>query len=65
MKGLKIDYDTADRITLCCLKDQLKYLEKEVRDHEKKGTYLHPEDYHKSKVELIPALRKIIAYYGG
>ena len=32
-RGLSIDFDTADRITLLVLKDQLKYLRKELEDY--------------------------------
>lgn len=64
-RGLEIDFETADRITLACLKDQLKYLKEEVRLHVEEGQYLHPEDYHKSMTQLIPALELLIPYYGG
>lgn len=64
-KGLTIDWETADRITVHSLKDQLSYLKEEVRLHVEEGAYLHPEDYHNSMTKLIPALETIIAYYGG
>ena len=64
-KGLMIDWETADRITVHSLKDQLSYLKEEVRLHLEEGAYLHPEDYHNSMTKLIPALETIIAYYGG
>lgn len=64
-KGLEIDFETADRITLACLKDQLKYLKEEVRLHVEEGKYLHPEDYHMNMTKLIPALELLIPYYGG
>lgn len=64
-KGLTIDFETADRITVCSLKDQLGYLKEEVRLHVEEGKYLHPEDYHESMTKLIPALETLIKYYGG
>ena len=64
-RGLEIDFETADRITLACLKDQLKYLKEEVRLHVEEGQYLHPEDYHMNMTKLIPALELLIPYYGG
>ena len=64
-RGLEIDYETADRITLACMKDQLRYLKEEVREHVEEGKYLHPEDYHNSMTKLIPALEVLIAYFGG
>jgi hypothetical protein len=32
-KGLMLDYDIADKITLLTLQDQLKYLRKELEDY--------------------------------
>ena len=61
--GLTIDFDTADRITLLVLKDQLKYLRKELEDF-KEGKYLHPEDVVRN-AEIIAALELLIPYYGG
>lgn len=65
IKGVVLDYETADRITLATMKDQLRYLSEEVVQHEKKGSYMHPEDYHESKTKLIPALKTLIKYFGG
>lgn len=65
MKGVVLDYDTADRIALAVMKDQLRYLRDEVVQHEKKGKYMHPEDYHESKTKLIPSLEILIKYFGG
>jgi len=61
--GLSIDFDTADRITLLVLKDQLKYLRKELEDY-KEGKWLHPEDVVRN-AEIIAALELLIPYYGG
>ena len=61
--GLSIDFDTADRITLLVLKDQLKYLRKELEDY-KDGKFLHPEDVVRN-AEIIAALELLIPYYGG
>ena len=61
--GLSIDFDTADRITLLVLKDQLKYLRKELEDY-KEGKWLHPEDV-VNNAALIAALELLIPYYGG
>lgn len=64
-RGLEIDWDVADKITLAVLVDHLKMLRKEIRDKDEKGSYMHPEDYTKAKEELIPALEVLIPYYGG
>ena len=61
--GITIDFDTADRITLLVLKDQLKYLRKELEDF-KEGKYVHPEDVVRN-AEIIAALELLIPYYGG
>lgn len=61
--GITIDFNTADRITLLVLKDQLKYLRKELEDF-KEGKYLHPEDVVRN-AEIIAALELLIPYYGG
>lgn len=61
----EIDAETADRITLQCLKDHLAYLQEEIKDHKENGSYMHPEDVYNSENVLIPALETIIDYYGG
>jgi hypothetical protein len=63
IKGLEIDYETADRITLLSLQDQLKYLRKELEDF-KEGKWLHPEDV-ENNIKIIAALELLIPYYGG
>lgn len=65
IKGLELDYETADRITVLVMKDQLAYLKEEIRLHVEEGKYLHAEDYHKSMTEYIPALELLIKYFGG
>ena len=62
---LEISYDAADAITLLVLKDQLKLVKKQTKDHLKKGAYLHPEDLVYNQTKLIPALEVIIHYFGG
>lgn len=78
MSGLKIDYETADRIAVTVMKDQLRYLEQEQewfesgdvkkKELEKKwgfSIFVHPEDYSKNASEYIPALKTLIKYFGG
>jgi len=62
-RGLEIDYDTADRITMLVMKEQLKYLRKELEDF-KDGKWLHPEDV-ANNTKIIAALELLIPYYGG
>lgn len=62
-RKLEIDFETADRITVICLKEQRKYLKKELKRFEK-GEYLHPEDV-VNNTRMIQALDQVIKYYGG
>ncbi len=65
MAKLEIPWEIADGIVVAALKNHVSYLKEEIRLHTEEGEYLHPEDYHNSMVHLIPAMEKIIAYYGG
>jgi hypothetical protein len=60
---LEIDFETADRITLITLKEQRKYLKKELADF-KKGKWLHPEDV-VNNTRMIESLDQVIKYFGG
>ena len=60
---LEIDFDTADRITLLLMKNNIKYLKEELEYH-KKGKRMHPEDVVRH-AEVIAALELLIPYYGG
>ena len=60
---LEIDYDTADRITVICLKDHRKYLKQELKKF-KKGEYLHPDDV-VYNTQMIAALDTVIKHFGG
>jgi aspartyl/asparaginyl beta-hydroxylase (cupin superfamily) len=62
-KGLEIDFETADRITLITLKEQRGYLKKELKKFEK-GEWLHPEDV-VNNTRMIQCLDQVIKYYGG
>ena len=59
---LEIDFETADRITVLCLKEHRGYIQKELRAH-KKGARLHPEDLSKD-LELVAAMDLLIRYFG-
>jgi hypothetical protein len=65
LKGLKLelDYESADRITVCLLKDHRKILKAELK-HFKEGTsYVHPEDA-ANNIKLIAAMDLILEYFG-
>jgi len=63
-RKLEIDMDTAERITLLSLQDQLKYLKEELRAHIEDGQWLHEDDV-KLNHQLIYCIKKVISYYGG
>lgn len=65
MKGLEIDFETADRITILNMKDHLNYLKEELRAHKEDGKWMHPEDVIRSERDYIPALELLIKFYGG
>lgn len=62
---LEIPYEVADGIALTVMKDQLEYLEEELRLYYDEGKWMHPEDVKNSKHELIPAFKVLIKYFGG
>ena len=62
-KKLEIDFETADGITLLTLKEQRRYLKKELADF-KKGEYLHPEDVSGNQI-MIHHLDAVIKHFGG
>lgn len=77
-RGLEIDFEVADRITLCCLKDALKYCLKEQEWYEadEEGRknleekwghpmWVHKDDYADTMSKYIPSLKTLIVYFGG
>ena len=64
-KGLEIPFEVADGIVIASLTEHIGYLKEEIQLHVEEGKYLHPEDYHKSIVKLIPAMELLIDYYKG
>jgi hypothetical protein len=60
---LESDFETADRITVICLKEQRQYLKKELSKF-KKGEYLH-SDHVAYNTRMIEALDQVIKHYGG
>lgn len=63
--GIVIPWEVADGITLSTLKDQLESAEKSLSQHDKKKSWMHPEDIVNYRENLIPALKTIINYFGG
>jgi coproporphyrinogen III oxidase-like Fe-S oxidoreductase len=60
--GLTIDYETADRITILTLQEQLQSIKEDLRKHLEEGKYMHPEDMSNAYVH-IPQLESIIKYF--
>ena len=78
MSGIEIDFETADRIAVAVMKDQLDYLRLEVlwfesddaerrliENEQGRHMWVHPEDYKHNVEELIPAMETLIKYFGG
>jgi len=59
-----LDAETADRITIDSLKDAVAYLQQELEDHHKNGSWLHPEDVVMNQ-KYIEAMEIVLEYYGG
>lgn len=64
-RGIVLEWEIADRITLEVLKDTRDYLIKELEDYHKNGQWMHSEDVLNSETKLIPALTTIIRHFGG
>ena len=60
---LEIDVETADRIVVLVLKEQRKYLKKELANF-KKGQYLHLEDVSGNQI-MVHHLDAVIKHFGG
>jgi|GEM_PF-4216576 len=66
MLTFEMTYEQAELITLTSLKDQLKYLEREMAEYERdpQKNWIHPDDVPYNK-KMIKALKKVIGHYGG
>jgi hypothetical protein len=74
MAGIMLDFETADRITVDTMKNQLKeqkwfeadsLTRKNMESELGYRLWVHPEDYAKNAQTYIPALRNLIEYFGG
>jgi hypothetical protein len=63
-RGLEIDYETADRITVLTLKEHVEYLKEELRQHVEQETWMHSEDVVDTPIR-ISQLEAVIKYFGG
>jgi hypothetical protein len=64
MKDITLTLEIADGITLATLKEHMSMLQFQCKKAEN-GDWIHPEDYARFKLHLIPAMQEIIEYYGG
>ena len=66
MLTFEMTYEQAELITLTSLKDQLKYLEREMAEYERDPheNWIHHDDVPYNK-KMIKALKKVIGHYGG
>lgn len=60
--GVKLDDETADRITSLVLRDHLRFLQEIVDEHLVDGKYMHPEDLEWNK-KIIEALEVLTENY--
>ena len=63
-RGLEIDFETADRITILTLKEQVGYLKEELRQHLEEEKWMHSEDVVDTPLR-ISQLEAVIKYFGG
>jgi hypothetical protein len=61
--GLKIDCDTADRITICNLKYHLDSIYDKETNHKVFGEFYHEEDKEYDR-KLKKALKRVLKYFG-
>ena len=62
MEGIRIDWETADRITCANLIDHKKMIEDQLEKYGA-GGWMHPEDVASHK-ERLEALSVLIKYFG-
>ena len=63
MDGLKIDYETADRIAALSLKDIKESIQRDMKEHDQFGGFMHPQDI-VNNLQLIKAIDLLLSYYG-
>jgi hypothetical protein len=62
--GITLDFDTADKITLLVMQDQLKGLRMELAEFQDRKKRFNLEDV-VNTAKIIAALELLIPYYGG
>ncbi len=62
--GLTLDFDTADKITMLVMQDQLKGLRMELAEFQDRKKRFNLEDV-VNTAKIIAALELLIPYYGG
>lgn len=62
-KGLRLDWETADRITLCTLLDARENIQYELYEHHENIRHMHADDvvYFEN---LVLAINAVLGYYG-
>ena len=63
IKGIELPYEVADAVTLATLKESKKIIEDCLKQHTKKGQYMHEEDY-ANNLAYLHAIDTLIKYYG-
>lgn len=63
MEGIKIDWETADRITCANLIDHKSMIEEQLENYGTGSNWMHPDDVVSHK-ERLEALKVLIKYFG-
>jgi hypothetical protein len=66
MLDVQIDYDTADRIIVCTLKDSMNSLKREIKNlRSKKNLLPHQKGDLEYYIKDLNAMKIVYEYYGG
>lgn len=64
LRGISLDYETADRITVLVLKEQLSFMQESLRAKLEDDKYLHPTDSELYTEKYIPSIKMLLEYFG-
>ena len=60
---VSLDYETADRITVCTLKAHLQMIYDREHDHKVNGAWYHEEDIEYDR-KIKKSIRRLLKYFG-
>lgn len=69
--GVQIDYETADRILVCALKEHYEYIKKDIEEVDEmplnsvtESQALYHSKYHSKNLQTFAAMKIVLAYFG-